>query len=154
MVELIEDNLDKIDEILKDIKNAIDISSIYDNPIYDETKNYIINLSKENREVYNKKLKDLINARRDEIRTESDKAKKEAQNLIDSLKKDVEEDIKQIEETIDDIDSIEAVEQIKENDPLVLKIKEKLAELPSSDAQKLDLTLDRIFSERIFKLRL
>jgi hypothetical protein len=154
MVELIEDNLEKIEEILKDIKNAIDISSIYDNPIYDETKNYIINLSKENREVYNKRLKDLINTRRDEIRTESVKAKNEAQNLIDSLKRDVEEDIEQIKETIDDVDVIEAVEQIKESDPLVLKIKEKLAELPSSDAQKLDLTLDRIFSERIFKLRL
>jgi len=154
MVELIEDNLDKINEILKDIRNAIDISSIYDNPIYDETKNYILNLSKENRDVYNKKLKDLINARRDEIRTESLKEKNEAQNKIDNLKKDVQEDIEQIKETIDDIDSIEAVEQIKGSDPLVLKIKEKLAELPSSDAQKLDLTLDRIFSERIFKLRL
>lgn len=154
MVELIEDNLDKINEILKDIRNAIDISSIYDNPIYDETKNYIINLSKENRDAYNKKLKDLINARRDEIKMESAKEKNEAQNKIDNLKKDIQEDIEQMKETIDDIDSIEAVEQIKESDPLVLKIKEKLAELPSSDAQKLDLTLDRIFSERIFKLRL
>ncbi|MBR6907556.1 hypothetical protein IKN40_03505 [bacterium] len=96
----------------------------------------------------------MIKARREEIKVESAKEKNEAQNKIDNLKKDVQEDIEQIKETIDDIDSIEAVEQIKGSDPLVLKIKEKLAELPSSDAQKLDLTLDRIFSERIFKLRL
>jgi hypothetical protein len=134
--------------------NLIDISTIYTNPLYEATKNMIDNLAPESKDKYNKKLKEVINKRRDEIKTESQKVKREAQNKVDSLKRDVEEDIEQIEETIDDIDSIEAVEQIKENDPLVLKIKEKLAELPSSDAQKLDLTLDRIFSERIFKLRL
>jgi hypothetical protein len=134
--------------------NLIDISTIYTNPLYEATKNMIDNLAPESKDKYNKKLKEVINKRRDEIKTESQKVKREAQNKVDSLKKDVEEDIEQIRETIDDIEVIEAVEQIKESDPLVLKIKEKLAELPSSDAQKLDLELDRIFSERIFKLRL
>ena len=150
----IENNFEWLQEILNDIMNLIDISTIYTNPLYEATKNMIDNLTPESKDKYNKKLKELINKRREEIKSESDKVKKEAQSKIDSLKKDVQEDIEQIKETIDDIDSIEAVEQIKESDPLVLKIKEKLAELPSSDAQKLDLTLDRIFSERIFKLRL
>jgi hypothetical protein len=114
----------------------------------------ILSLDAESRDKYNKRLKEVINKRRDEIRTESEKAKREAQNKVDVLKKDVLEDIDQIRETLEDIEVIEAVEQIKETDPFVLKIKEKLTELPSSDAQKLDLELDRIFSERIFKLRL
>ena len=150
----LEDNLQKIAEILEDVRNAIDISIIYDEPIYLSTKQMITNLSSESRDKYNKKLKEVINKRRDELRNESEKIKKEEKNRIESMKKDVEEDIEQIKETIDDIDSIESIEQFKESDAFVQRIKEMLAELPSSDAQKLDLKLDRIFSERIFKLRL
>lgn len=150
----IENNLEKIKEFLDDIMNLIDISSIYANPLYEATKNMISNLSSESRDKYNKKLKEVINKRRDELRSESERIKKEEENRVESMKRDIEEDIEQIKETIEDVDNIEAIEQFKETDAFVQKIKETLAKLPSSDAQKLDLKLDRIFSERIFRLRL
>jgi hypothetical protein len=60
--------------------NLIDISSIYANPLYEATKNMISNLSSESRDKYNKKLKEVINKRRDELRSESEKIKKEEEN--------------------------------------------------------------------------
>ena len=152
--EVVDDNLDRISEILKDIRNAIDISSIYENPIYESTRKLIISMDAETRDTYNKKLKDLINKRRDEIRAESVKQKKDEQDRVEKLKRDIEDDIDQVKETLEDIENIEAIEQFKESDAFVQQIKESLKEIPSTDAQKLDLKLDRIFSERIFKLRL
>jgi hypothetical protein len=146
--------LDRISEILKDIRNAIDISSIYENPIYESTRKLIISMDAETRDTYNKKLKELINKRRDEIRAESVKQKKDEQDRVEKLKRDIEDDIDQVKETLEDIENIEAIEQFKESDAFVQQIKESLKEIPSTDAQKLDLKLDRIFSERIFKLRL
>ena len=50
--------------------NLIDISTIYTNPLYEATKNMIDNLAPESKDKYNKKLKEVINKRREEIKSE------------------------------------------------------------------------------------
>ena len=152
--EEIQTNLERIKEILDDVMNLIDVSTIYTNELYVATTKMINNLPPESKEKFEKKLKQVVSNRRGELRSESEKSKKEERNKIEKRKKEIEEQIDEIKETLDDIDSIEAIEEYKEADALVDIIKKSLEELPNIDAQQLELKLDRIFSERIFKLRL
>lgn len=150
----IEDNLGKIQDILSSIDNAIDISSIYANQIYQEIEEMISCLDSAWQEKFKKSLKNLIDNRRREIKKLSEEEKEKESRNLEYKKKEVEEYINEIKDILEDIDDISAVEQYKDNDTLVQKVKKLLEDLPSSVAQTLDLKLDRIFGERIFTLRL
>jgi hypothetical protein len=78
----------------------------------------------------------------------------EKEELIEHQKREVEENINQIKDIIEEVDDIDAIEQFKESDPLVLKTKDLLSKLPSIHANALDLRLEKIFGERIFTLRI
>ena len=150
----IQDNLDKIKDFLDSVENAIDISSVYSTPIYESTEDMINCLDANGQEKFKKKLKEIVQNRWKEIKELSDKSKKEEANIIEQKKQEVVENIAQIKDIIDEVDDIETIEQYKENDSLVQKTRDLLAELPSSEAQTLDLKLEKIFGERIFSLRL
>lgn len=147
-------NLEKIESFLNDIENAIDISSIYATPLYQTVEDLISCLDKDWQETFQKKLKNLVQWRLDELKEISNKWKKEEAEIMENKKKKAEEYINQIKEILDEIDDIDKIEQIRENDALVQKLKDLLSEIPSSEAQLLDLKLDKIFGERIFTLRL
>ena len=149
----IQNNFEKIKDILEDIENAIDISSIYATSLYKATEDLIACLDTSWQIKYKKLLRDLIQSRWKAIREISDKAKKEEQEIIEAKKKEIEDNMEQIKEILDEIEDIETIQQYKENDTLVQMTKNLLSELPSSDAQVLDLKLDKIFWERIFSLR-
>lgn len=150
----IQANLEKLQKILDKYENSIDISSIYENPVYQETEEMISCLDSLWQEKYKKSLKWVIDARRKEIKTLLEKEKEDEAKAIEREKVEVEWLISEVKDILDDIDDIDTIEQYKENDPLVQKIRKSFENLPSSIAQALNLKLDRIFSERIFALRL
>ena len=150
----VQENLEKIKDILDNIENAIDITSIYATPLYQTTEYIISCLDKSWQDNYKGKLKALIKKRLWELKEISDKAKKEELEIIESKKKEVEESLIQLKQILDEIDDVDKIEQLKEEDFLVKKIKNLLSELPNSEAQLFDLRLEKIFNERIFNLRL
>ena len=152
--EEIESNLEKMKELLDDIENMIDISSVvYTTPLYKEIEYMISCLDVAWQTKYKKLLRDLIVNRQKEIKEISNQAKKEELEIIAAKKKEIEENIEQIKEILEEIEDIDVILQYKENDALVQRTKDLLSELPSSDAQLLDLKLDKLFWERIFSLR-
>ena len=150
----IQKNLENIKEILDNIENAIDISSIYSTSLYQTTEDMISCLDKDWQETFQKKLRDLVQWRLNELREISNKTKKDEAEIIENKKRKAEEYLNQIREILDEIDDIDKIEQLKEDGVLVQKTKNLLDEIPSSEAQVLNLKLDKIFGERIFALRL
>lgn len=149
----IQNNFEKIKDILEDIENAIDISSIYATPLYKATEDLIACLDTNWQIKYRKLLRDLVQDRWKAIKEKSNKVKKEEQEIIEAKKKEIEDNIEQIKEILEEIEDIETIQQYRENDALVQMTKDLLSDLPSSDAQILDLKLDKVFWERIFSLR-
>lgn len=150
----IEDNLVRIKEILDDIDNAIDVSSIIESEIYKTTYDMIYNLEPSLQSTYKKKLNDLILARKKTIWDIRKQEKEQEQQLIERNKNEILENIELIRDILEDIDDIVAVEQYEQNDALVQKVREQLSQIPSAEAQKLELKMKNIIRERIFSLRL
>jgi len=149
----IEDNLVRIKEILDDIDNAIDVSSIIESEIYKTTYDMIYNLEPSLQSTYKKKLNDLILARKKTIGDIRKQEKEQEQQIIERNKNEILENIELIRDILEDIDDIVAVEQYEQNDALVQKVREQLSQIPSAEAQKMELKMQNIFRERIFSLR-
>ena len=156
--EEIKEELDSmiktIDMALAGIEYAIDINSIRKTEAYKNVKELIKSLDVSEQEVYDKKLEELINKRLKEITENLNKERSNQKLKIQKNIESVEKKINQLKSLLENIDDISSVESLKDNDELVLEINSQLSELPSKEAQQLQLKLDKIFSERIFSLRL
>ena len=96
----------------------------------------------------------MINQRLTEITENLNKERTEQKLKLQKNVESIEKKIDQLKSLLSNIDDISSIESLKENDELVLEINSQLSELPSKEAQQLQLKLDKIFSERIFSLRL
>lgn len=149
----IEENLTRLKQFLDEIDNTIDITGIYNAPLWTATDELISFLDEGEQATYKKKMWNLVSARIKEIKDLTKAEKEKEKEIIENKKKLIENNIEQVKDIVDEIEEIDAVEAFKESDSLVKRIEQQLDELENKDADNLRLKLENIFKDRIFTLR-
>lgn len=153
-IQAVEWNIKQIEDFLSSIEYLTQITSIYKTDLWLETKKLIELLWDEQREIFEKKLDEVVRARQRELSESENKKKEKEKEKIENKAEDIKNEILQLESILQSVNDEEALDTIKKSDPLVNKILQEIDELPDNKLQELRVQLDNIFQQRIFKIKL
>lgn len=154
IVATIEDNLSKIETFLASISFLAQITQVYNTELYKQTESLVGYLEDSEKNSHKETLGNLISKRISEIGAQE---KIIHDKEVEKLKKQIMEMEAKITETGRIIDSVEDewnLEIMRKSDSLILRLRHDLELLPKSEAEKLSLSLENLFTERKQKIRL
>lgn len=154
IIKDIESNLASISEYVANIEYLPQITSIYTNDLWKRTEKMISYLDKADALVYGSKLTWVVISRQQNLSQLEKKKHTNKQEMMEETVKTIQSDIGQLETILESLDEEDAVKSMQKDDPLVNKIKDIVSTLPASRSQELQIQLDNIFQQRIFKIKL
>lgn len=154
IIKSINDNINKIWEIVSKIEYITHITQIYSSDLYIQTEKLIDLLEDYKKIELKDKLNEQITSRIKKLwELEKDKDEKENEK-IKELIEEIEDMIINLSEVVNSIDDETVLNSIKNTDPLITSIKTKLEKIPISEKERLNIAIDNIFNERLWIIKM
>lgn len=154
LIQEIDENIEKLADVLKHIIYPLQITQIYNNVFYISIGEMIELLEDSEKENYKKQISELIQTRMEDIRKSEEQKKSVEEQKMKDIIEWVEKDIENLWNIISSIEEESTLESFKKSDILVQKIQSEIEKIPKSEAEKLSLALEGIFAERKQYIRL
>ena len=149
-----EEYMGKIDENLWEIKEILDwydyitsVTKIRTTPIRKETEDMLWLLDATTKSEYETKMNTLEINRINELKDISTKQKEEQSQQINKIKSDIKWKMDELKLIFSEINEADEIEDLWDSNELVLRINEKVKELPNKDADEILLQLRRTFED-------
>lgn len=151
--KVIDDNIKILSETIVHIPFISQVTQIYASSIYRESYELIEYLDTD-KDLYKKRLQDIISERIKALWEEEKQKKKNEENLLQEKIWEIQHHISDLSRVIESIYDENILEMMKKDNILVTMIYNALWNLPKSESEKLSLEMESIFYEAKQRIRM